>query len=295
MRPIFAALFVVAVIVAGGYYYQYARSACRIPVLYDIGTIDPRFSLTEEEARAAVTDAESLWEDATGKNLFTYTPGSAFTINFVYDERQELTNKEEDARHELDEKEVENEAIRSEYREMIDRYESLKAAYEEQVAEYDAALKEHNDEVERWNKKGGAPEEKFEELEKEQIELTKERDALNQTANDLNRLVKKLNELGEEGNDAIQDYNSDVAWYNSFFGGGREFTQGDYQGDLINIYQFDDVHELRRVLAHELGHALSLEHVEDSASVMYYFMEGMFSDYKLSQADIAEFHRACGE
>jgi hypothetical protein len=263
-----------------------------VPVAYDLGSIDERFNLSPEEARAAISDAESLWEDATGKNLFTYTEGADFTINFIYDDRQERTDQEGKVRSILNTKEEMSEQIRDQYDELLQKYQKLKGTYTARVEDYEDALKAYNNEVELWNEKGGAPPSVYADLEKTKANLDEESKELNQRAEELNGIVDSINQLGEKGNSVVQTYNSDVAWYNALFSGEREFTQGDYEGDRINIYQFRDGTELREVLAHELGHALSLEHVEDEHGIMYYLMEG--PGLKLSSADLGEFHRVCG-
>ena len=82
--------------------------------------------------------------------------------------------------------------------------------------------------------------------------------------------------------------------FNNQFGGTREFTQGDYQGDHINVYQFRDRAELILVLAHELGHALQLDHVENPASIMYYLMGEQPPESRLSAEDLEAFAQTCG-
>lgn len=294
MHRFLAGFFVLTLVLAGGYWYREVESKCNVPVEYDLGSVDERFGITREEARAAISDAESLWEDATGENLFTYAQGADFTINFVYDDRQELTDVEGEVRTILNTKEEVSVHIREEYDELLGKYSKLQGTYNARVEDYDAALLAYNDEVELWNEKGGAPEGVYTDLEKTKTRLDEESDELNRIAKDLNRLVERINRLGEQGNKVVEDYNEDVSWYNSFFGGEREFTQGDYQGDRINIYQFSSNDELRQVLAHELGHALSLGHVEEEYSIMYHLMEGQLADPRLSIADLGEFHRVCG-
>ena len=83
--------------------------------------------------------------------------------------------------------------------------------------------------------------------------------------------------------------------YNSRFAEAKEFTQGDYTGTAINIYQYDAEDELTIVLAHEFGHALSLDHVLNAHSIMYYFMDEQQVGKGLSTEDIAEFNRICGQ
>lgn len=294
MHRLLAGFFVVALVLAGGYWYRDAESKCNVPVVYDLGSIDERFGISREEARAAVSDAESLWENATGENLFTYEAGADFTINFVYDDRQEITNEEGEVRGILENKEEMSEGIRAEYDRMLGKYEKLKSTYEKRVDDYEDSLDAYNNEVALWNEKGGAPERVYADLETTKEHLDEESRELNGVAQELNEIVDSINDLGEAGNRVVRDYNEDVEWYNLFFSGEREFTQGDYQGDLINIYQFGDGVELRQVLAHELGHALSLGHIEEEGSIMYHLMEGAHPDLKLSGADLGEFRRVCG-
>lgn len=287
---------VVAAALVGGlvYWYQTAYSGCRVPIVYDIGTLDERFGVSRDGVRAAVSEAESLWEDATGRNLFTYSEGADFTINFIFDERQQETYEEQGLRDLLDQKEGMSEGIRGQYEALVEEYEELRASYELRVSAYENRLATHNGEVAYWNNQGGAPSDVYERLNETQGALDTEQKALNRIVRDLNQLVDGINILGERGNTTVRDYNENVEAYNERFTESREFTQGDYRGDHINIYQFNDTEELRLVLAHELGHALSLEHVEDERSVMYFLMEGQLADATLSDADLAEFSRVCG-
>lgn len=294
MHRLLAGFFVLALVLAGGYWYREAESKCNVPVVYAVGAIDPRFGISREEARTAISDAESLWENATGENLFTFEADADLLINFVYDDRQERTLEEGEVRTVLENKEEMSEEIRLEYDRMLGKYEKLQSTYEKRVDEYEHALAAYNEEVEHWNQQGGAPEGVYADLETTKERLGDESRELNSIAEELNEVVDAINSLGEAGNRVVRDYNEEVEWYNRLFGGEREFTQGDYRGDSINIYQFGSGAELRQVLAHELGHALSLGHVEEDGAIMYHLMEGTFADFELSSADLQEFHRVCG-
>jgi hypothetical protein len=288
------ALLIAIAVFAGGYFYHTAAAVCKAPIAYRVGQLDPQFGLTEDEARNAISDAESLWEDSTGRNLFTYDPNAAFTINFVYDDRQARTNNEQELSAELDEKKDLSDDVRTQYEHLLATYDDLTDEYESQIDTYNEKLRAHNEEVDRWNTKGGAPQDVYDQLKAEQQELTAEQQQLDALASQLNSIAKQINALGDQGNTLVAAYNSVVAAYNNAFGTESEFTQGDYQGNRIDIYQYASLEELRLVLAHELGHALGLEHDAGTSSIMYYLMGGQHFDDGLSDADKAEFERVCG-
>lgn len=290
-----ALVVVVALVGVAGYaYYKVAYSKCQVPVNYDIGTIDPRFNISEEEVRAALADAESLWEDATGKNLFTYEKGASFTVNFVYDERQQNTEVQHAIVDVLDRKAEMSHSIRANYETLLESYEDLKIEYQEKVVTYEKRLARHNAEVKMWNEKGGAPEDTYADLNKTSVALNKDSAALNAQSKELNALAAQINQLGEKGNDVVEDYNKSVENFNDRYEQEDEFTQGDYTGNAIQIYQYDDRTELRRVLAHEFGHALSLDHVADVQAIMHSVMEGEYDSLTLQPDDLAEYQLVCG-
>lgn len=287
-------LLLATLVFAGGYWQYRNESPCHTPIPYDIGVIDGRFSITKEEVAQAVSDAETMWEDALGKDLFVYTPGASLTISFVYDDRQKTTLVEEEERRRLDDKEARNTEIHEAYEHAVTAYEEAKKSYEKKVAEYDARLAAYNAEVDAVNERGGARAEEVAVLNERQAQLARERDVLSRTEGEVSRLGERANQLGEEGNKAVATYNEEVAWYNNLFGHEREFTQGEYRDGAITIYQYRDVAELRRVLAHEFGHALSLDHVDDPQGIMYYLMVEDHREFKLSEADKNAYVQMCG-
>lgn len=292
LSPI-AIVLILALVFGGIYFYQTANAGCNVPVEYRVGSVDQKFRVSEEEVRAAVAEAESVWEDATGLNLFTYQEDGELPVNFIYDERQAETNEELVLREQIEERQNLTEEIQQQHEEMSEEYDDLKSSYEEKVAAYESRLKAHNEEVERWNDSGGAPEDIYEQLEDRQAELKREQQTINRIANELNTLAKEINNLGERGNVIVSAYNNVVDRYNDEFNHAREFTQGDYQGTGINIYQYESHEELVTVLVHELGHALSLDHVEGETSFMYHLMGEQKLESGLTLEDIAEFKRVC--
>ncbi len=279
----------------GGYWFYTALAGCDVPISYRIGTVDERFHITDAGIRNAISTAESLWEDGTDRNLFTYDPKGTLVVNFVYDERQKLVDEQKEYEGELEKKENVSENVKSEYEKLVAEYEKLRVSYETQVDAYEKKLTAYNKEVAEWNEKGGAPKDVFERLEKTKKTLATEEKRLGALSNELNALVKKINNLSNKGNSIVSDYNSLVNEYNSKFAEGEEFTQGDYKDDVINVYEFGSDTELSLVLAHELGHALDIDHVGGETSIMYHHMNKQSLTEGLTEADRTAFGQSCGD
>lgn len=295
MKGGFTGMLIVAILFGTGYWYYSAHAVCNVPIAYRIGSVDPRFNITNDEVRSVISVAESLWEDATGRNLFTYSEDADLSVNFIFDDRQKEANIEADLRKELDQKEDINRDVGRQYEYLLEKYGDLKSGYEKRSIDYERRLQEHNAEVERWNGAGGAPEDIYANLADHQKQLKAEQEELNTIAYKLNELVKEMNAIGAEGNSLVAGYNEIVDEYNSRFDADTEFTQGDYQGDAIDIYQFDSKEELVIVLAHEFGHALSIGHVEGEDSIMFHFMGAQSLENGVTVSDVDEFERVCGD
>lgn len=296
MRKGFVLAFLVSLLFGGGYFYYIAQAVCPVPMSYSIGEIDDRFDLSKDEARLALSDAESVWEDATGKNLFSYEDeGGTLSVNFVYDQRQEFVNAEGELKEKLDATQNISDAIGETYAALVKEYNELRITYATRVEDYERRLSRYNDEVEKYNRQGGAPADVYGSLTKEKQSLNREQTELNDLAGKLNSLVTDINNVGEKGNKIVSNYNQGVNVYNETFGESHEFTQGDYSNHVIKIYTFEDKSELQLVLEHEFGHALSLDHVDGVSSIMHYLIKDQPEDGSLSKQDLSEFNRVCGE
>lgn len=296
MRSLFSVMLITTVLFAGGYFYNLAQAVCPIPIAYRIGELDDRFGLSLDEAKVAVAEAAEVWEVATGQNLFTYDDTADFTVNFVYDERQAFVSEEVAFSERLENAENINDALTTTYERLVSEYDTVKATLDRDTADFEVRLAAYNAAVAEQNDSGGAPPEVFAELNATRDALAAERARLNAAGEQLNALVDEINKLGEKGTQLIADYNETVGEFNERFGEAREFTQGDYRNDgRISIYTYKNERELQTVLAHEFGHALSLDHVAGEASVMYYLIGGQPAELTLSAEDLAEFNRVCGD
>ena len=279
---------------AGTFWYQRGAAICPVPLAYRVGTIDSHFNITKEGAIEQLAQAEKVWEENAGRELFYYDEDATLVVEFVFDERQASADSEVSQRQTLDSQKEENEATFRKIDELQREYETSTREYQEDVNAYEGRLNAYNQKVNQYNDQGGAPSDVYDELEREKEDLAEESRTLNDKATKLNEQAEKINELGDQGNRLVEAYNREVEVYNSEFGYSREFTQGDYQGDRINVYKFSDNTELQKVLIHEFGHALGIDHVEGESSVMYYLLGDMSAVPSLSREDKEAFLSVCG-
>jgi hypothetical protein len=295
MRSSFFLALILSVVLGITYWYQSTAHLCPAPIAYRLGQIDEEFALTPDAAQAYLAQAEAVWSAGTGRqDLFYFDETADFPVNFIFDDRQALANAERLTRAELDTLEANNNAAVAALAAASERFTARESAYETAVREYETRLAAYNAQAARLNAAGGATSEELTALTSEQQELDRTLAALAAERQSLQTLARDLNEQSEEVNERIREYNTLVNAYNADFAAGREFTQGDYQGSEINIYKFSDEVELVSVLAHELGHALGLGHVEGEESVMYYLMTERTTVPTLSEADQAAFLALCG-
>jgi len=277
--------------------FQASYLPCQQPIMYSLGTFDTRFGLSKQDFLGAVKEAETIWEKPIGRNLFAYAPNGQLTVNLVYDYRQQATSKLQSLGLAVDESRASYDALQAKYDEMKSLLTQEQAQYNVSVAAYDGHLATYNKEVQYWNAKGGAPAADYARLEAEKAGIDAESMAVQTLQAKVNGYVDEVNALVVVLNGLATALNVDVGKYNTVGASrGEEFTEGDYQNNggeqTINIYEFSNHAKLVRVLAHELGHALGLEHVAGSTSIMYKLNQS--TNEKLSANDLAALKSKCG-
>ena len=118
----------------------------------------------------------------------------------------------------------------------------------------------------------------------------------NKRKQSFNALVETIRSAELVLNDMIRNLNLKINEYNEIGSStGEEYDQGlyvrDETGTRIDIYQFSDRRQLVRVLAHELGHALDIDHIDNPEAIMYYLNEGI--NDTLTEDDLAAVKKAC--
>ena len=274
--------------------YQSTLTPCDKPLYYSIGRFDTQFGISQEQFKSYLAQSEVVWEKELNKEVFIYDPDADFKINLIYDERQLATIQRQKTEFGLSAIEETLKKLDSNLSIFKTNYEKRVELYENNLALYNKRKSVYEDAISFWNGKGGAPQEKYDSLNKEMQYLNTEAQKLNAEAVAINGLAKELNALLKERNTKAIEYNETVAAYNKKYAGGGEFNQAEYTGDSINAYQFGSKNDLILALTHEFGHALGLGHVDNPDSIMYYLSdENTGTSLSLSADDLAELKKVC--
>ena len=269
---------------------------CQKPIEYSIDVYDTRFNLPIDEFIQALLEAEAMWEGASGEDLFEFVEEGDLKVNLVFDSRQEATQKLQSLNQGINSSKDQYQALKDEYDSLKAQYSELYIYLEQEIAEFEADRAEFEKNANYWNTRGGAPAEEYQKLEKERVALNEKARSLNISQNQLNQTIDDINAVAIALNKLAHSVNKGVAIFNNVAESqGEEFEEGNYEldslGERINVYQFENRQKLVRLLAHEMGHALGVGHVEDPDAIMHRLNASPNMD--LTDSDISALKVVC--
>lgn len=275
-----------------------AHPVCTKPLTFHVGSIDERFSITKDEVANLMQDVAQIWSDAADTTLIEYDELGEISVNLVYAEEQQLSDRERQHRDRLEHEEFSITVLENEYTRLNREYEKQVQQYDEDSRDLQQTIDRLNEWVLQKNDEGGFNEQDLRQFESRKAEIEKVKLDLAQRERMLKRKAAELNDKITFLNQKVEAKNRLVDEYNRQFTGVRKFTQGAYEwtndSRTINIYHFLDMDELRLVIAHEMGHALGIGHVSNPESVMHELMDSQNRKVlELTEEDIQALHSVC--
>jgi hypothetical protein len=228
---------------------------CTRTISYSIDFFDESFGISKKDFLKAIEEGENMWETTVNKDLFVYKEDGSgeLKISLIYDNRQKITQDLKSINQSLD-------SNKSSYDDLKSEIDILQKQYKEKKSIFESKLITLKDSQGRYSKE-------------DILEI-------NNLEAEINDYVKKINALVDELNNFASSFNNQAKEYNNVGNElGEEFEEGIYHfdksGKKIEIFQFENRTKLKRVLMHELGHVLSLDHLDNPKAIMHRLNSGI--------------------
>ncbi|HEX6983495.1 MAG TPA: matrixin family metalloprotease [Balneolaceae bacterium] len=270
---------------------------CVEPLTYRIASIDPRYDIDQKQLTKIMKDVGKLWSTVLNKPLINYNESGEIAIHLVYSDNQYKSRQEQKLSNKIEVKRQQITLLKQQYERLSDLYEKKENRLKKLFENHNQMVQRLNESFVKWRARG-ISENKEHIIREKKRQISNIKYRVDQQYAEIKSLRNRLNQKSKQLNALTTQTNELIKAYNQKFAEIREFHQGRYvqRGDLrmIKIFQFNNRKELSLVLAHEIGHALGLDHVENPESIMYYLMsEQNVVDLALSKEDIEALENHC--
>lgn len=301
---------------------------CPSMLTYRIGNVDHRFGLSVGQFQDVVREAAALWNAQAGRPLLEYSEDGSVPVNLVYDERQENTQNMRGVANSILADKGEYTKKLKQYDEFVAAVNQKKSDYERRASqnkedvddfnrtgsELAADIKSYEEKSIKLSAKKNISQEDVDEINKEREVLQSRQQAIQVKQELLRKQYELLGVERETVNGMVVDANAQAAKLQNIGAragamvdalkqnkyAGKEFHAGVFrvEGDKrwIDIYSFDvssHLTDLKLGLAHEFGHALGFDHVEEPEAVMHY--KTGRNTFKLASSDIGLLSKQCAK
>jgi len=294
MRKLGTILFLCSCALAAGWFWQHDQP-CEHPLRYRIGEVDDRFDLSPREYRKIIQKAGDMWATALGQELFIYDPEASFAINLLYDERQHTTITSHELSRKMQQTDHSNQKVRALHNHWQDIYQTRSEAYQISLDDLQKRREAYNATVEAKNRQGGVTQEEHDALSAEREAIDRTREELDAKHKAIEEITQMLESLQAQSTTLLTIYNRNAHTYNALYGVNIPFHKGEYNGESITIFQFHNLDDLLLVIAHEMGHALGLNHIDAPEAIMHALMGSQdLNNLTLTPADTQALQTTCG-
>jgi hypothetical protein len=267
------------------------------PQKITIGKIDTFYNnkITKEQLISIINEIENNFEKSLNKNIFDYSFGGK-PIDLIYlpETKLELKVKEKIEKISLLELDIKN------YKNILKEEKKNLDIKKEQFYNKNKILNKNITELNKYihtiNKQKNISHEQFtkikKDINKKQIDLKKEKKELHNQYKQTNNIVNNYNKIANKYNRNIEKHNRYIRELESINRGitkvkGKTFIKRDVKTETIlkdgklekkqniildmskiEIYGFNNLNELKVILAHEIAHLVGLPHIDKKGALM---------------------------